>query len=79
MGKWKTGEFYYNNQPFSSVIAELQRQFNVEIEFEENKEQVFSGYFTNKNIETALDMVCLPLGFEYEKISTSKFVIRENE
>ncbi|MFK7953499.1 MAG: FecR family protein [Ekhidna sp.] len=79
MGKWKTGEFYYNNQPFSNVIAELQRQFNVEIELGENVEQSFSGYFTNKNIETALDMVCLPLGFEYEKISASKFVIRENE
>ncbi len=79
MGKWQSGEFYYDNQPFSAVVAELQRQFNIEIDFDEEKEQMFSGYFTNKSLETALDMVCLPLGFQYEKVGTSKFVISENE
>lgn len=79
MGKWQAGEFYYDSQPLSEVVAELQRQFKIEIDFDETKKQVFSGYFTNKDLETALDMVCLPLGYSYEKVGQSKFVISENE
>jgi transmembrane sensor len=79
MGKWQSGEFYYDNQPFSQVVVELQRQFNIKIDFDDSKRQMFSGYFTNKSVETALDMVCLPLGYQYEKTGDSSFVISENE
>jgi transmembrane sensor len=79
MGKWQSGEFYYDKQPFSQVVFELQRQFNIEIDFDDSKQQMFSGYFTNKNVETALDMVCLPLGYRHEKTGESSFVISENE
>ena len=67
MGKWQAGEFYFNHQPIEDVLEELQRQFNIEIQFEGSGSQEFSGYFTNKNLETALDMICLPLGLQYQK------------
>lgn len=77
MGKWNTGEFYFNHQPISEVIAELQRQFSIEIEYDGRINQEFSGYFTNKNLENALDMVCLPLGLEYQKTGQNTFAISQ--
>ncbi|MFY0608553.1 MAG: FecR domain-containing protein [Cyclobacteriaceae bacterium] len=79
MGKWKTGEFYYSEQPISDVLDELKRQFDVQIDFQQSEDILFSGYFTNKNVETALDMVFLPLGYEYEMVGEKRFVIKESE
>lgn len=79
MGRWKSGEFYFNNQPFADVMDELKRQFKIQIEFEGEEEIEFNGYFTNRNLDQALDMVCLPLGLSYQKVSTSRVVISENE
>ncbi len=78
MGNWQKGEFYFDHQPISEVIEELQRQFSIEIKFEGSAEQEFSGYFTNKSLETALDMVCLPLGLEYEKTGQNTFAISKS-
>ncbi len=78
MGKWQSGEFYFNNQPLDHVIEELKRQFNVEIEYEAS-ELLFSGYFINENVETALDMVCLPLGLQYQKTGQNAFAISTND
>ncbi len=78
MGNWQNGEFYFDHQPINSVFQELQRQFSIEIEFDGSGEQEFSGYFTNKRLETALDMVCLPLGLEYEKTGQNTFAISKS-
>ncbi len=78
MGNWQKGEFYFDHQPISEVFEELQRQFSIEIEFEGSGEQEFSGYFTNKSLETALDMVCLPLGLEYQKTGQNTFAISKS-
>lgn len=75
VGKWNAGEFYFNHQPISEVFEELQRQFSIEIEFDGPANQEFSGYFTNKDLENALDMVCLPLGLEYQKTGQNTFAI----
>ncbi|MEP5613746.1 MAG: FecR domain-containing protein [Cyclobacteriaceae bacterium] len=77
MGNWQKGEFYFDHQPISQVFEELQRQFSVDIDFDGSNEQEFSGYFTNKNLENALEMVCLPLGLEYEKTGQNRFAISE--
>lgn len=78
MGKWQAGEFYFNHQLIGEVLEEIQRQFNIEIEFDSSNKQEFSGYFTNKNLENALDMVCLPLGLEYQKTGKNTFAITKS-
>ncbi|MEP1097653.1 MAG: FecR domain-containing protein [Cyclobacteriaceae bacterium] len=78
MGNWQKGEFYFDHQPISQVFEELQRQFSIEIKFDGSDEQEFSGYFTNKNLENALQMVCLPLGLEYQKTGQSTFAISKS-
>lgn len=78
IGKWQLGEFYFENQPIEEVFKELQRQFNIRVEFEEEFDQSFSGYFTNRSLEKALDMVCLPLGLEHQKTGSNVFSIKES-
>lgn len=77
MGSWQTGIFYFNESPFSDVLDELKRQFKVQVEFQQANEMEFDGYFTNKDLDQALQMICLPLGLEYEKVSASSIVITE--
>ncbi|SNT36925.1 FecR family protein [Ekhidna lutea] len=79
VGKWQAGEFYFNEQRLSDVLNEVERQFDVTITLSDSSDHVFSGYFTNKNIESALDMVCLPLGLTYEKTEGSTYTVRQTE
>ena len=77
MGKWQSGEFYFDDQPFNKVLDELKRQFHIEIEYY-GSDQTYTGYFTINDLEGALDMVCLPMGLTYQKTGQNTFAISEN-
>lgn len=79
MDRWKEGEFYFEAQPLDFVVSELQRQFDVDIEVVVSKEKVFSGYFTNKDLKKALDMVCLPLNLTYRKSGRRSIIITDEK
>ncbi|MGD1960512.1 MAG: FecR family protein [Fulvivirga sp.] len=64
---WRSGEFYYENAPFSEVVAELERQYNVEITLEAMTNRSYTGYFNNKDLDEALKLVLLPMSYEYEQ------------
>lgn len=79
VGKWQAGEFYFSEQKLSNVLKEVERQFNVAINLPDTTDTIFDGYFTNKDIESALEMVCLPLGLTYEKTGQTSYAIKEPE
>ncbi|WP_420315908.1 FecR family protein [Ekhidna sp.] len=79
VGKWKSGEFYFSEQRLSNVLKEVERQFGVSVILPDSSDFVFDGYFTNKSIESALDMVCLPLGLTYEETGNKTYAIKELE
>ena len=79
VGRWKAGVFYFSDQKLSDVILEVERQFGVEIQITDATDYIFNGYFTNKSVENALEMVCLPLGLSYEKTSRNTYAIKESE
>ncbi len=80
VGKWKSGEFHFTEQMLSNVLKEMERQFDVSLMVADSSNIEFSGYFfTDKSIEDALDMVCLPLGLTYEKINQRTYAIKEPE
>ncbi|MEM1408624.1 MAG: FecR domain-containing protein [Bacteroidota bacterium] len=64
---WRSGEFYYENAPFSEVVAELERQYNVEITLEAMTNRSYTGYFNNKDLDEALKLVLLPMSYKYEQ------------
>jgi len=73
---WINGEFYFENTPLDIVFSEIERQFNVKFAGGETANEFFTGSFANNDLKSALEIVCIPMGLEYEindkgKISVS--------
>lgn len=62
---WRSGEFFFNNEPLKLVLDEIGRQFNVKINVSDIENRTFTGRFSNKNLQEALETVCLPMGLKY--------------
>lgn len=74
---WLNGEFYFENTPLYLVFNEIERQYNVKFVGMKRVDEYFTGSFVNKDLRTALEIVCIPMGLEYEirdngKVSVSK-------
>jgi len=72
---WRSGEFHYRNAQLISIFAEIERQFNVSVEGLGLENRTFTGYFSNKNLQEALDIVCIPMGLRYE-IENNKVIVQ---
>lgn len=70
---WTQGDFYFTNAPINSVIDELERQFDVDIFFAGDTNRFYTGFFSNKNLNDALDLVCIPMDLQWE--SSNKVII----
>ncbi|HCT29640.1 MAG TPA: hypothetical protein DIW31_02650 [Bacteroidales bacterium] len=62
---WTYGEFYFTNAPIKEVIKEIERQFNVEIVYKNSSNRFYTGFFNNKDLNTALRLVCIPMEVSY--------------
>ncbi|MCH6201185.1 FecR family protein [Aquiflexum sp. LQ15W] len=63
---WLMGEYYFEEENVEDVISELERQFDLEISFpKELRNQKYTGYFDNKDLDKALKLICEPLGLQY--------------
>lgn len=72
---WNRGEFTYENTPFSEVLSELERQFNINIPNKDRyKNLSYTGFFSNKDINIALKTTLAPMGFSY-KVSNREIAI----
>jgi transmembrane sensor len=76
MATWRNGEFYFDSKPLSTVIAELERQFNVTIEFEGDTSRLYTGYFNIKTLDEALSMVFKPMSLNYTKVNNKKIIVK---
>lgn len=77
IGKWSSGEFYFEAKPLEEVLAEIQRQFNVEVTSDTLEQRLFTGYFNNESLDLALTIVCEPLGLQYKITDNEKVIITE--
>jgi len=78
IGKWHSGEFYFNNRDVQEVINEIERQFDIEVEVEDGIDSKFTGFFLSSDLVMALEMVCLPLDLSYEKTGSKNYLISKN-
>ncbi len=74
---WKQGSFYFEDQSLVSIFEAVERQFNVSVQFSGNKNRLMSVTFTDKNLQEALDVICIPMDLKYE-IRKNKVYISEN-
>ncbi len=64
---WRKGSFYFDAEPLSKVIKELERQFDIEITMKTDiSERFYSGYFSKSNLTEALQLVFVPMGLSIE-------------
>lgn len=67
---WVEGKFYYQQEGIGRVFDEIERQFNVTIIYNGSRIRSYTGFFTNKNLTEALDLVCIPMQLRYERIDS---------
>ncbi len=60
------GKFAFNKAKLNDVFAEIERQFDVKIKYSGKKDRLFTGYFSNKDLDKALQMVCIPMELDYQ-------------
>ena len=75
---WRDGEFFFEKKSLQFVFNELGRQYNVKISISESiKERLYTGYFSNQNLEESLMNVCLPMQLEFKVIDEKTIMINE--
>lgn len=77
---WAAGEFFFESTTVSLVFSTLELQYDVDIDYQSiDQNRIYTGYFTNGDLEEALQLVCLPLGLGYEIINEKEIKIFNKE
>ena len=57
----------FNNTPLRFVLKELEKQYQIQVASSEiDLNTLFTGAFTNKNLNLALETICTPLSIQFE-------------
>ncbi len=63
---WLQSKSSFTSIPFSEVVQEIERQYNIRVSLENIQEQdLFTGSFTHNNLETALQALTIPFNLSY--------------
>ncbi|MDN5199915.1 FecR domain-containing protein [Fulvivirgaceae bacterium BMA10] len=71
---WQEGIFSYEGTPLTEVLYEMERQFAIRIESEDQSYRSYTGAFSNDDLEEALITVLRPMGLTY-KFKNKQIVI----
>ncbi|MGS2738647.1 FecR family protein [Sinomicrobium sp. M5D2P17] len=63
---WLRDESSFKSVPYTLVLKEFERQYNVHINVRAETNLDFTGSFSNKDIETALKSITLPFRLKYK-------------
>ncbi|MEL7003584.1 MAG: FecR domain-containing protein [Bacteroidota bacterium] len=72
---WRSGDFYFDQVPFSEVLLEFERQFDIKIEYAGLEERIYTGYFNNKDLDEALKLVFIPMSLDYS-LDGNKLILK---
>ena len=66
---WGKGTFYYEGINLRQMLDQIERQFNTQIICQPAGlgDQLYSGYFINTHLDSALMSICWPLRIRYER------------
>jgi len=71
--QWTKDVSDFKSVPFSEVIAELERQYNISVTYNtENATRLFSGGFVHNNLDNALKSITEPLELTYTMESSTE-------
>lgn len=66
MAGWKSGAYQFERIPLMSIFDELERQFDVEIASQGLEARLFTGGFSNKSLNEALETLSMTMNLKYE-------------
>ncbi len=75
--RWINGKFLFEREPVNNVFLEIERQYNVSIQYSNKVEHIYTGFFDTENLEQALKNVCRAMGLSYKK-DGNKVIITQN-
>ena len=76
---WMSNESTFRSIPLNYVLDEFERQYNVEVKTQNvNLEQLFTGSFSNTNINLALQSISTPSQIKYELEGNNVLFYAEN-
>lgn len=77
---WLQNSSSFKSMPYWYVIKELERQYNIVIEYDVIYENnLFTGSFIHSNLELALEAISIPLNLKYKIISNKKVHLKLDE
>jgi ferric-dicitrate binding protein FerR (iron transport regulator) len=76
---WIDGMFSFTGRSLRLVFDEIERQFNVTVEFQTDEEYLFTGYFSReKPVEEVIELVCKPFGLNFARRSEMAYEVFPN-
>lgn len=77
--RWIGGLFTFEQAPLAQVFAELERQYDVQVDYTERiGNRAYSGFFETGDLDEALYNICWPMGLDYQ-IDGRTVRVRTNE
>jgi hypothetical protein len=74
--QWLNNTSSFEAVPFTEVIAEMERQYDIKIQLENNyKNPIFTGGFVHDNLNDALMSITQPLNLTYKIVSPKQVII----
>ncbi|MEM8907355.1 MAG: FecR domain-containing protein [Bacteroidota bacterium] len=65
---WRTGVFYFDKAPLIKVFAALERQFDLQVDIDEQQHfRQYTGFFNRQDLDEALNNICFPMGLTYTR------------
>ena len=75
---WLKNMSVFENVSFEDVIIELEKRYNLEVQYPSDLNIKFTGAFEHDNLENALKSISKPFNLTY-KIATNKVIISNGE
>ncbi len=77
---WMTGNLVFYRTPVQEIITDLERRYNVNISLQADslKNYTLTGSFKNNDADSAVSMVCLALGLDFEKQNENYIIKSKN-
>ena len=68
---WTNWAFNFKNQPLEVVFATIEHHYSIKIVHPKFSEKYFTGTIKSKDLETVMDVVCIPMGLDYKRLNNS--------
>lgn len=74
---WTSGVFNWNAAPIEKVFDEVERQYGISLELDQNIEGEYTGSFEKLEVQEVLSLICEPMGLTFEESDLGKYSISQ--